>query len=77
MQGVPRVFEAWTSLASRAQLRQFILNLSVPESILQPYIVRHVDTVTSPVVECNNQDGATAEVQYSISSSLFHYIFLI
>lgn len=53
MQGVPRVFEAWTSLASRAQLRQFILNLSVPESILQPYIVRHVDAVTSPVIEAN------------------------
>lgn len=51
MQGVPRVLEAWTSLASRAQLRQFILNLSVPDSILQPYIVRNVDSVTTPVQE--------------------------
>ncbi|GJQ76871.1 hypothetical protein Trydic_g15077 [Trypoxylus dichotomus] len=61
MQGVPRVFEAWTSIASRAQLRQFISNLSVPDSILQPYIVRRVDTVTSPVVETTNADRPAEE----------------
>ncbi|KRT83619.1 hypothetical protein AMK59_3956 [Oryctes borbonicus] len=61
MQGVPRVFEAWTSMASRAQLRQFILNLSVPDSILQPYIVRRVDAVTSPVVESSNPDRPAEE----------------
>lgn len=51
MQGIPPDIQQWTLMASRAHLRQFISNLSVPQSILQPYIVRRVDSVTSPVLE--------------------------
>lgn len=51
MQGIPPDIQQWTLVASRAHLRQFISNLSVPQSILQPYIVRKVDSVTSPVLE--------------------------
>lgn len=51
MQGIPQEIQQWTLVASRAHLRRFISNLSVPESILQPYIVRTVDSVTSSNVE--------------------------
>lgn len=63
MQGVPRVFEAWTSMASRAQLRHFILNLNIPPSILQPYIVRRIETVTPPLIHVN-QDRPVEEVSF-------------
>lgn len=51
MQGIPQDLQQWTLVASRAHFRQYMANLSVPDSILQPYIVRRVDSVTTPVVE--------------------------
>ncbi|CAH0547365.1 unnamed protein product [Brassicogethes aeneus] len=36
---VPPEMQQWTFLSSRVHLRQFLSNLSVPENVLQPYIV--------------------------------------
>ncbi|KAI4471692.1 large proline-rich protein bag6 [Holotrichia oblita] len=71
MQGVPRVFEAWTSMASRAQLRHFILNLNIPHSILQPYIVRRIETVTPPLIHVNQDRPAEEpmEVEEQVEAS--------
>lgn len=56
MQGLPADIQQWTVMTSRVHLRQFIANLSVPQSILQPYIVRTVDAVTLSSVSANQTE---------------------
>lgn len=51
IQGIPQNILRWTIVASRAHLRQFLSNLSVPTSVLLPYIARRIDSATSPINE--------------------------
>lgn len=50
MQDVPADIRGWTLVASRVHLRQVISNLSVPESVLQPYIVRRSEAALPSVL---------------------------
>lgn len=68
MQGLPPDIQQWTTVTIRVHLRQFISNLSVPQSILQPYIVRTVDAVTLSSVSDNqveNNSVNNEEVNYA------------
>lgn len=58
MVGVPRDIQQWTLLMSRAQFQNFMRNLSVPESILQPYIVRRAEAVLPSVMDTIQSEGA-------------------
>lgn len=74
--GTPEDIQQWYLMASREFLRHLMSNLSVPESILQPYIVRRVDSITNPVVE-NTPCGETAEnvaevSNFKFATSIFH-----
>lgn len=55
MEGIPRYLQQWTLRTGRAQISLILSSLDVPESILQPYIVRDVDAVTSAASEQNPQ----------------------
>ncbi|KAK4877337.1 hypothetical protein RN001_009843 [Aquatica leii] len=50
MEGIPRDLQHWTLMTSRAHMMIVLSSLDVPESILQPYIVREVDAVTPSLV---------------------------
>ncbi|XP_025837010.1 large proline-rich protein bag6-like [Agrilus planipennis] len=54
--GIPREIQQWTLMTTRTQMRQFLSNLGVPDSVLQPYIVRKIDAVTSNVVAIAQKD---------------------
>lgn len=57
MVGVPRDIQQWTLITSRAQFQNFMRNLSVPESILQPYIVRRAEAILPSVMDTAQIDG--------------------
>lgn len=61
MQGFPNDIRQWTAMTSRIQLRQVISNLSVPQSILQPYIVRKADPITTDATIETQQEKRTQE----------------
>lgn len=50
MADVPQEIQNWTLVTSRVHLRQVMSNLSVPESVLQPYIVRRSEASLPSVV---------------------------
>ena len=52
----------WAIVTNRTQLRQFLANISVPESILQPYIVRHVDSIDMTGAENATSTGMPDDV---------------
>lgn len=58
MQGIPQDVQQWTLFASRMHIQQFMANLYVPDSILQPYLVRRVDALTSRPVLVNTAPAA-------------------
>lgn len=58
MQGLPTDIQQWTRMTSRTHLRQILSNLSVPQSILQPYIVRKIDAVTLSSTESSQNERA-------------------
>lgn len=51
MAGIPREVQQWALVTTRGELVRFMSDLSVPESILQPYIVKKPEAVLPPVVE--------------------------
>lgn len=54
---MPVEFRQFTTVTSRANFCTFISNLDVPESILQPYIVRKIDAVTPRLLEENSMNS--------------------
>ncbi|KAF5302679.1 hypothetical protein FQA39_LY10175 [Lamprigera yunnana] len=60
MQGIPSGLYQWTMMTSRAHMMLVLSSLDVPESILQPYIVREVDPITPTVAnETETMDDNT------------------
>ncbi|KAJ8927917.1 hypothetical protein NQ314_019547, partial [Rhamnusium bicolor] len=60
MAGVPQHIQNWTLMTSLVHLRQVISNLSVPESILQPYIVRQSEAALPSVINrCDVGDNSS------------------
>ncbi|KAF2896772.1 hypothetical protein ILUMI_09390, partial [Ignelater luminosus] len=57
LHGVPVEFRQFTTVTSRANFCTFISNLDVPESILQPYIVRKIDAVTPRLIDENGMNS--------------------
>ncbi|XP_074038258.1 large proline-rich protein bag6-A isoform X3 [Leptinotarsa decemlineata] len=55
MHDIPQDVQNWTLRISREQLRHLLANLSIPESILQPYIVRQSE-VAMPSADENRQN---------------------
>lgn len=51
MGGIPREVQQWAVATTRGELVRFMNDLSVPESILQPYIVKKTEAVLPPVAE--------------------------
>lgn len=51
MAGIPREVQQWAVATTRSELVSFMSDLSVPESILQPYIVKKTEAVLPPVTE--------------------------
>ncbi|CAH1179566.1 unnamed protein product [Phaedon cochleariae] len=45
MQDIPQDIQNWTLMTSRVHLRRILANLSIPDSILQPYIVHQSDPI--------------------------------
>lgn len=65
MVGIPADIQQWTLITSRVQFQRFISNLSVPESVLQPYIVRRAEAVLPSIVNSvssNDSTGSSDEV---------------
>ncbi|XP_018580281.1 large proline-rich protein bag6 isoform X2 [Anoplophora glabripennis] len=59
MADVPQEIQNWTLVTSRVHLRQVMSNLSVPESVLQPYIVRRSENSLPSVVNRNDVGDAS------------------
>lgn len=51
MSGIPREVQQWAVATTRGELVRFMSDLSVPESILQPYIVKKTEAVLPPITE--------------------------
>uniref|UniRef100_A0A1Y1L7K7 Large proline-rich protein BAG6 n=1 Tax=Photinus pyralis TaxID=7054 RepID=A0A1Y1L7K7_PHOPY len=67
MQGIPQDLQQWTLMTSRGQMSLVLSTLDVPESILQPYIVREIDAITpslgnEPVVPQENSTTTHVEL---------------
>lgn len=58
MSGIPRQIRQWVIATIKRKLISFMSDLSVPESILQPYIVKKTEAVLPPVAGAtqNNTD---------------------
>lgn len=75
MVGVPRDIQQWTLITSRAQFQNFMRNLSVPESVLQPYIVRRAEAILPSVMDTMQSDeGDKTEDEVCFH---FHIIIII
>lgn len=72
MQGSSADIQQWTAMTSRAHLRQFISTLGVPQSILQPYIVRTVDSITSSIDTSQQQGDNQTTVQTEEVNNINH-----
>lgn len=72
MAGIPVDIQQWTLMTSRSQLQRFMANLSVPESILQPYIVRRAEAVLPSAVDSaqNESERNTEEVSVCLTLPL-------
>ncbi|KAG5900468.1 hypothetical protein JTB14_010882 [Gonioctena quinquepunctata] len=66
---VPQDIRNWTLMTSRVHLRGIISNLSIPESILRPYIVRQSDAVITSVVENRQPVSGDVAVTANVTSS--------
>ncbi|XP_056647813.1 large proline-rich protein bag6-B isoform X2 [Diorhabda sublineata] len=53
MRDIPQDIQNWTVMTSLVQLRQIVANLSVPEGLLQPYIVHRT---SRSVLTTNNEE---------------------
>lgn len=58
MSSVPREVLQWAIISIRSELVRFMNESSVPESILQPYIVKKTDAVLPPVTETQQNNGS-------------------
>ncbi|KAF5303718.1 hypothetical protein FQR65_LT00862 [Abscondita terminalis] len=71
MEGIPGDLQQWTLMTSRAHMILVLSSLDVPESVLQPYIVREVDAITPSIVnnETNASEGGSAPVQVEVDDA--------
>lgn len=56
MAGMPREVQQWAVVTTRGELVRFLNDLSVPESILQPYIVKKTEAVLPPVTKTSQNN---------------------
>lgn len=62
MQGIPQDLQQWMLMTCRTHMSVVLSSLDVPESILQPYIVREIDAITPSIAHepVTSQGNSTA-----------------
>lgn len=56
MSGIPREVQQWAVVTTRGELVRFMNELCVPESILQPYIVKKTEAVLPSITETSQNN---------------------
>lgn len=60
MAGIPREVQQWALVTTRGEFIRFMNDLSVPESILQPYIVKKTEAILPSITE-SSENSTTEE----------------